>query len=371
MLVLVSRPKRSLGAVMAILFVGGLASLAPVSAAEAQTPEQRQRAREMYAQGQREFDAGNFEAAQAAFEQAYAAVANPVVLLGVASAQERRGMTGEACGTLRRYLRERADAPDRATIEGRIEGLHCPDEAPPQQATIRIACQPAGAAIAIDGTDTGRVAPADITVAPGEHTVTLTLGGYLAVSQQVSLVAGATSEITVTLTQQPAQASETEGEGTAMGEDDVFGAGGEGEGEGAAEGEGEGAAEGEGEGEGATAPPASTGPSAAVWVTTAIAGVALVTGSVFGFLALSQQSDFDAAPTHSAADQGEAFALVADLSFGIAVAAGVTAIVLYATEPHGDSSSATAHRDDDDGPQVSFAPVVGTQGGGAALSVSF
>ena len=42
--------------------------------------------------------------------------------------------------------------------------------------------------------------------------------------------------------------------------------------------------------------------------------------AVFGFLALSEQSSYDSAPQADTADRGEAFALVADISFGVAAA---------------------------------------------------
>jgi tetratricopeptide (TPR) repeat protein len=105
-----------------------LLSLAVVpSRADAQaatpTAEQRTRAREAYTRGQQLFDAGQFEQAQAAFEEAYSQVPNPVVLLGVASAQERRGLRAEARATLERYLRESPNARDRASIEQRIAAL--------------------------------------------------------------------------------------------------------------------------------------------------------------------------------------------------------------------------------------------------------
>jgi hypothetical protein len=115
----------------------------------------------------------------------------------------------------------------------------------------------------------------------------------------------------------------------------------------------------------------STDPSAGVWVTTAIAGVALVTGTVFGFLALSRQSDFDASPSPSraTADEGEAFALVADLSFGIAAAAGITAIVLYATER--PSAPPAAEEEETAVTAFRVVPLVSPTGGGAMVRASF
>lgn len=353
----------------------------------APTDAQRARARQLYGEGQAHFDAGRFAEAQAAFEGAYREVPNPVVLLGVASAQERLGHGVDAARTLRQYLRERPDAPDRATIEARIAQLdprgESASEAAPQTGMLRIVCTPVGAAIAVDGEDTGRTAPADVEVAPGEHTVTLTLEGYQPISETVTVAPGGTNELALTLAASEG-ATET----------DTLGEGGEGE----------------GAGEQTIEPPPTTavdpGPSVGVWVTTAIAGVALVTGTVFGFLALSAQSDFDSNPTADTADRGETFALVADLAFGVAIAAGVTAIVLYATDRPSSEPVADATPPEDDaagdgadgdveggpeggggagetttsrrrprrsqeGPRLTVAPWGGPTGAGAAMSVQF
>jgi hypothetical protein len=98
-------------------------------------------------------------------------------------------------------------------------------------------------------------------------------------------------------------------------------------------------------------------------VLTAVGAVGLVAGTVFGFMALSRQSDFDAAPSLSAADEGEAFALVADISFGVALAGGIAAIVLYATEGSSSTSS--------DSTAFQLLPTLSPQGGGVVASGRF
>lgn len=334
-----------------VILLVGLATLGAASGiveAQATTPtaEQRTRARELYGEGQRQFAAHAYPEALAAFQGAYAQVPNPVVLLGVASAQEQLGQRAEARATLERYLAERADAPDRAEVLARIAALPAPTTG-----TIRVACTPTGAAIAVDGAAAG-TSPADVSVSAGAHELQLTLAGYAPLTRSVTVPAGGTVEVSVELVAVPDVAS-TEDEPEEMSEDAAFGD--------------EGAESGDEAEEAEPVPetPVSTDPSAGVWVTTAIAGVALVTGTVFGFLALSRQSDFDAMPTRSAADEGEAFALVADLSFGIAAAAGITAIVLYATErpsaPAADAATAS----------LRVVPLVSPTGGGAAVSARF
>lgn len=337
------------------LFLAALAVpvlLSGPSVAVAQTAEARTRARAAYTEGQRLFDAGDFAGALAKFEEAYSIVNNPVVLLGVASAQERLGRGPEARATLERYLRERPDAPDRADVEQRIAALPAaPAVVAPTTGTVTVTSDPTGAVLVVDGEAAGITAPTELTLAPGDHEISFALSGYELATRTVTVTAGGTHAVAATLTAMP--------EPEPMDEDAAFGEG-----------------EGEGEGDEAEATgdeaPVSTDPSAATWVMTAVAGVALVTGTVFGFLALSRQSDFDVTPTTTLADEGEAFALAADLSFGVAVAAGITAIVLYAVDrPSAPAASEEEATDDEATARIDFLPIVTPSGGGAALGVTF
>jgi hypothetical protein len=63
----------------------------------------------------------------------------------------------------------------------------------------------------------------------------------------------------------------------------------------------------------------------------ALAGVssaALVLTGVFGMTALADDEEFRRAPSESVARRGERFAMLADVSLGVAIAAGVSALVL-------------------------------------------
>ncbi|MCA9601179.1 MAG: hypothetical protein R3A78_13075 [Polyangiales bacterium] len=109
--------------------------------------------------------------------------------------------------------------------------------------------------------------------------------------------------------------------------------------------------------------------STAFWVATGTAAVALTAGVVFGFVALEAQSDFDAHPTTSSANRGEGFALVADLSFGIALGAALAAIFLYAEEAPDRDPPPTAHSPASSVPRV--APMVTSSVAGATLDWRF
>jgi len=64
---------------------------------------------------------------------------------------------------------------------------------------IEFTSDPEGAAIFIDGNDTGMVTPATIAVDPGEHTWKLTLEGYKEETGTITVEEGETETVSVTL----------------------------------------------------------------------------------------------------------------------------------------------------------------------------
>lgn len=339
-----------------VLCLALAAVVAPATAsAQEPTAEQRAQARELYAAGQAHFQAGEYQAALDAYQQTFQTVPNPQVLLAISLAQERLGHPEEARATLERYLILRPDAPDRAAVETRIAALPAATTG-----TVHVTCTPSGASIELDGHAIG-TGTAETTTAPGSHELRVSLAGHDPITRQIDVTAGHRIDLELALVAQAAAPTEDTavastdegGEGGLESADDVFGSS-----------DAEGGEEESSEASTSTTDATPTDPSVGVWVTTAIAGVALVTGTVFGFLALSKQSDFDAMPTASTANDGEAFALVADLAFATAAAAGITAIVLYATErppqpPEGGSAS------------IQVLPIASPTGGGVGLTGHF
>lgn len=335
-----------------------LAILGAPAFASAQEPtaEQRAQARTLYTQGQTEFAAHHYQQALDAFQGAFRQVPNPVVLLGVASAQEQLGQREEARLTLERYLILRPDAPDRAAIATRIAALPAPTTG-----TVHVACTPAGASIELDGHTIG-TGTVETAATAGSHELRVSLEGHDPITRRIDVTAGHRVDLELALVaRMPETTTTTTTTTTAIeSEDDIFGNTGS---ETTTTTETTTETGTETETPAVLAPtPAAADPSAGVWVTTAIAGVALVTGTIFGFLALSKQSDFDMTPTAATANDGEAFALVADLSFVVAAAAGVTAIVLYATEtPPRPAETA----------RLQVIPLAGPTGGGVAIGARF
>ncbi len=288
----------------------GKASSAEKSAEKSAEPsaDTKEKARAAYARGQSAFSAGHYDEALAAFQEAFAAVPNPIVLLSISESQAKLERVEAAIGTLRFYLEARADAPNRADIEAKITELSA------TPAMLAVTTEPAGAELSVDGLPTQKLAPAQLKLAPGGHEIHYTLHGYHAGTEAVKLTPGGKHELRVMLEALPvpppaavAAAALPAAETNA-------------------------------------APPAATTPSGrsttAIWVTAGIGAAGLVTGTVLGFLAMSEQHDFNQHPTTATADRGERYALFADVGFGVGVMAIATAAVLYLTGDDAPNESA-------------------------------
>jgi len=331
--------KRGAWIVVALWVFGASASRAQ---APSETPvvDNREAARQAYTRGEQMFRNGNFVEAESAFEEAYRLIPNPVVLKSLGESRERQGDLPGALAAFELYLVGRQDAPDRVTIEARLVRIRA------QVATISVVSDPPGASIRVDEELREEVTPADIVVMPGEHAVTLELAGYETSANHVSAVAGARAEVMATLGEvpptpdpEPVAEPSVETDMPLVEPDEPE-------------------------------PTEGGGVSAGVWVCTAVAGVGLITGSVLGFMALSEQSSFDENPTQDTADSGERLALFADLAFGFAAAGAITAIILYATS----DSPADDENEEDAEPEsaeLRVLPFVAPDGGGVSGLVRF
>ncbi|MEM9194458.1 MAG: PEGA domain-containing protein, partial [Myxococcota bacterium] len=268
--------------------------------------------------------------AEAAFNDAYDAIPNTIVLLGIAEVQERAGRGAASVATLERYLRERSDAPDRNEVTARIERIRA------MPATVSVSSAPDGATISVNGEPRSEVTPAELSLDPGEYEIGIALEGYEPAVETVTGEFGTRSDVSVELTEATSDDPLGEnGEGDEYEEEEDYGDDSESEG----------------------------GVPAGVWVASGVAAAALVAGTVLGFMALSEQADFDDDPSEDTADNGETLALFADVGFGIAGAAALTAIVLYLTT--GDDE------DESDEAGLQLAPVVGPRAAGVAAQLEF
>lgn len=283
-----------------------MAALAQLPSLAHATPSSQQRAlaRELYTKGQQLFREGNYREAQNSFEEAYRVAPTPIVLLSVAECQVRTEQYEAAANTLETYLREKPDAKDRAEVKTQIDTLRN------KPAFLTVSSNIAGADIWVDGKDTGMSTPADLSLTPGVHNVSVVRDGYVRSEQSVRLAPAGRDTIRFTMMPE-AQAPVAVAPTTVVPD----------------------------------APPAEEsgrhfGPG--FWAATGVGVAAIAAGATLGVLALKQEKDFKDDPTKRSADQGERFALFADVSYGIAGAAAITAVVLYFTSGKSKSAEESA-----------------------------
>lgn len=307
------------------------------------TEEQRAQARELYARGETLYEQGRFREAIEAFKKAYETIADPIVLLGIAKSLESAGEIPDAIEALQLYLQERPDAPDKASVRKRLAELRS------TPATVEVTSEPPKAHILVDGEPTDATTPAELEISPGQHTVELKIEGYKRVSRAIELPPAGHRKLEVQLEEKPEPPPATERE--AFGQQKGLEEPDDGEETAAAEGE--------------------KGVHTGVWVSAGVAASGLVAGTVLGFLALSQESDFQRMPTEETADDGERLALFADVAFGVAAAAGITGLVLHLTRGRRADDTTQESSDGADQARLGITPVAGPQGGGVEAHVRF
>ena len=250
-------------------------------------------AEQAYRIGVRLFDAQRYEAAERAWLRAYSLDRDPTLLVAVADTRQRRGDGPGAVAMLEQYLTERPDAPDRASVEARVATLL---QSP---ARLVVRSEEPGHAILLDGAPTEKKTPATLEVKPGSHTVIVVGEGRQVGEQTVQVAYGEVRELDFS-PQTPSDVIVEQTEETKL--------------------EAELAKEKE-----------DTTIRRAVIATGSIAAGALVTGTVLGFLAVQKEEEYRNNPASKTADQGERFALFADLSFGLAALSAITSFTLFMT----------------------------------------
>jgi hypothetical protein len=201
-----------LAAVMARALLGLLAallvamSLAPT--ALAQSEEDLQRARALFAEGVELANAEQWDEAVDRFRQVLEVRSTPQVKYNLALALEGAGELSEAATLLREIQDSRElDRRTRRDVQRLLEAIG------PRlgQLTVRITGDEAGVRVLVDGDEV----PLDrvgqpLAVDPGEHRVVMERRGRAVASQSVTVTSGETAEVTLVETAVPAAALDDE-----------------------------------------------------------------------------------------------------------------------------------------------------------------
>ncbi len=307
-------------------------------------------AKKHYAEGDKKFKAGDFAGALVEFKAANEIKATPQVERYLGMCEDSLGHFAAAVDWYEKFL---AHVPEKLKDQGdEIKKRTADIKALPGK--VHIESTPAGASVTVDDKPQASPAPLDIELPVGSHKVGLTAPGHVAVvevhrrhlreradrerhARPRGRAAARRRRLPSRLRRRP---------------------------------------------QAAPPPPPPPEPRSKVpaYITGGLAVVAAGIGTAFGVIALGDKSDYDKNPTSSTADNGDTHALIADMSFGVAITFGVTSAVLFLTKDEPPPAAAstdpqkrTARTADarPSGFKVTPTPIVGPHSGGAGFVVQF
>lgn len=323
----------------ATLAMAAAMALTPAMVAEAQPKPNaaeeakiKQQAIEAFKAGNTAFKAENYEEAYTQFKKADDLYPGAKPKFMVAQSLDKLGRSAEAVAAYRAFIDSGPGDSYKEELAEAGKRIAALEASLPAQVTIKVAPEAAaaGASVLVDDNPAEGL---ELELAAGEHTVVVSAEGYETVTERITVKPNEQREVAITLV--PATAPVT--------------------------------------------PPVPV-PDPGVtedeepsnipaYVTLGIAGAGVVLGVVFGVQALSAKSDFDENPTVDNADKAERNALIADMSFGVALTFGITGAVLLI------SNMASGGDEPDTSEEASLVPEVvpfaGTKGGGMAATWTF
>jgi hypothetical protein len=305
-----------------------LLALAVPSLAFADEASDARKAKDLFAAGQKLYKADKYAEAVLKFEAAYAAKPHPVIYFNIARCYEQLGDASKAVKAYRDYLRLSPEAKDREAVNESIAIL---DRKVKEKAVthVTVVVDPAAARVEIDGTPVGGT-PALADLAAGVHKVVVTYDGYEKLERTVTTAPGQSVELNLALRRlagappppPPLLSSDApkRDDGLAAGSLTPM----------------------PGAGSGATNVTASADAPrkrVATWVVGGVAVAGLGAGVALGVLSMTGSNALRASdPGSSAADRNAqvqgitTMAIGADVAYGVAAAAAITAVVLFFVE---------------------------------------
>jgi len=297
----------------------------------------RAEARKKYAEGETKFQAGDYDAAYAAYKAANDAVPASQALYKMALCLDKLDKSNEAVTAYGAFLASNPPPAMEAKVteaQGRVADLK--KKVP---IIVKVASDPAGASVYLDGVVQMGTTPMEVKATPGKHKVRVTSPGYDAFEKDLDLEPGASDTTIDAVLPKNIPIAE--------------------------------------------APPAPPPPpksaekppelpperrsNVAAYVVLGVAGAGAIVGGIFGVKALQEKSDFDGGEkTTAKADSVEKNALIADMALGAALTLGVTGTVLLLTNSGSESAARPASPT-----AFQIAPLLSPHRAGAAATFRF
>jgi len=305
----------------------------PKEAAPTSEEAKKEEAKKLYGEASEKFKANDFAGALPLFEQADTVYPGAAPKHKIAVCLDKLGKTREAIAAYRafidsnpgeKYAEKVTEANARiAELQGML----------PAQITLKVSPPDAkGLQVTLDGKP---VQGTSFEAPPGQHTLVVTAEGLQPQTEPLTLKGAEQREVALTLTPPPPAAPPAPTPPVAPPEQP---------------------------------PEEGGGSNIPAYVTLGIAGAGVVLGTVFGIMALGAKSDFNAegGATNDNADAAERDALIADMSFGVALTFGITGVVLLLTggEEAAPEEPAAAS-------MPKLLPYGGPRGGGMAATWTF
>lgn len=301
-----------MGLLLTLSLVGSLVSATP------EATDATAQSRDLFAQAQKLYTARRYSEALVKFEQVYALKPHPTVMFNIARCYEQMDSRAKALSSYRQYLRLSPDAADKQVVKDAIANFErMLRETGVQQVTIF--AEPATARIEVDGRSVG-VSPATLELSAGAHSLKVAADGFESETRPLTVSLAHVSEVTVTLSARAelkrptadaptATTDLTPSQPVASTTNQV--------------------------------PPAVASAAPKSHVGTFVAGgvavAGLASGITFGVLSASASNALlTQHHSTSAADglitQSQTYATVANVSYGVAGAAAITAVILFFVE---------------------------------------
>jgi hypothetical protein len=306
-------------------------------------------AKRHYGEGDKKFKAGDYAGAEAEFKGANDIKAAPQTERYIGLCEDRLGHLQVAVDWYDRFL---AHVPEKMADQGEeIRKREGEIKAIPGK--VHIESNPPGASVAVDDRPQSGMTPTDVDLAPGPHTVKLSAPGRLPTQKAIDVAFASRQTVSADLDLEPPPPPPPPAPVAAVPPPPP---------------------------PGPPPPPPEPRSQLPAYVTGGLAIVAAGVGTVFGIMALSDKSDFDKNPTTQTADNGDTHALIADMSFGVALTFGVTSAVLFLTHDEAPATSSakpmtTTAKAEADAKRnritVTPTPVVGPHSSGAGFTVRF
>jgi hypothetical protein len=282
------------------------------------------KAKELFQWAQRLYKQARYAEAISKFEEAYALKPHPVIYFNIGKCHEQLGDTAKALRAYRDYLRLSPDASDRETVNDAIANLERRlKEKGVQQ--LMVFAEPSSAIIEVDGKPLGS-SPASVELPAGNHKLSVKAPGFDPVERAFVMSTAHATEMTISLRAQakaeppppppPLVVADKDApkkvDLTPSGKADVSIS---------------------------TGPSTPRGPRVFTWLALGVGAAAAGTGVALGLSAQNNANSLRTAPepfkpgdAQALASKATGMATGANVAYGVAGAAVVTAVVLFFVE---------------------------------------